>query len=606
MSGATKEIREMEKGQAQKMNIVIVGHVDHGKSTVIGRLLADTGSLPQGKLEKVKADCARNAKPFEYAFLLDALKDEQAQGITIDTARSFFKSAKREYIIIDAPGHIEFLKNMITGAARAEAALLIIDAKEGVQENSKRHGYLLSMLGIRQIAVCVNKMDLVNYSQEVFEKIEKEYRAFLKQAGIEPKVFIPIAAFHGDNMVSPSKNLSWYKGGSILNALDSFEKAPSLEAKPFRMPVQGIYKFTEEGDDRRIVAGRVESGSISVGDKVVFLPSGKHSEISSIEIFNAPKKNKIAAGNSAGFTLKEQIYINRGDIMCRLEEEQPSVSTLIKVDIFWMGREPFALKKEYKIKIGTAKVPIWLKEIKKVINASDLKREDKQQVDRHEVAECVLECSSPVAFDLAGSIEATGRFVIVDKYDISGGGIITQVIKDDQAEVREQVQQREMKWDYSIVDSKAREEKYGHPPKLILLTGRVGVDKKSIAKEIEKNLFERGAKTYFLGIGNLLRGLDADVHKSQRHEHVRRLGEVAHILLDAGLIVLCTASNLTDEELRLLQEVTERSRMLVVNVGPNDFRGSILDLALNQEEAVSSNVKKILSHLEAGNILRPS
>lgn len=598
--------KEKAVSQQQKMNIVIVGHVDHGKSTVIGRLLADTGSLPQGKLEKVKADCARNAKPFEYAFLLDALKDEQAQGITIDTARSFFKSAKREYIIIDAPGHIEFLKNMITGAARAEAALLIIDAKEGVQENSKRHGYLLSMLGIRQVAVCVNKMDLVNYSQKSFDAIEKEYRAFLKQIGLEPKCFIPIAAFHGDNMVTTSKNLLWYKGDSILGALDNFEKAPSLEAKPFRMPVQGIYKFTEEGDERRIAAGRIESGSVAVGDKVVFLPSGKRSEISSIEMFNVPPRKKISAGESVGFTFKEQIYINRGDIMCKADQELPQVSTLIEVDIFWMGREPFALKKEYKIKIGTAKVPVWLKEIKKVIDASDLKKEEKQHVDRHEVAECILECSAPIAFDLAGSIEATGRFVIVDKYDIAGGGIITKVIKDDQAEVREQVQQREIKWDYSIIDPETREEKYGHTPKFILLTGRVGVDKKSIAKEVEKNLFERGAKTYFLGIGNLLRGLDVDVHKSKRHEHVRRMGEVAHILMDAGLIVLGTASNLTDEELRLLQEVTDRSKMLVINVGPNDFRGSILDLSLKKEDSVAKNVKQILSLLETGNVLRPS
>lgn len=590
------------KADDQKMNIVIVGHVDHGKSTVIGRLLADTGSLPQGKLEQVKADCARNAKPFEYAFLLDALKDEQAQGITIDTARSFFKSKNREYIIIDAPGHIEFLKNMVTGAARAEAALLIIDAKEGVQENSKRHGYLLSMLGIRQIAVCVNKMDLVNYSQKAYDDIEKEYRQFLKQIGIEPKVFVPIAAYHGDNLVEPSKNLSWYKGKPVLEVLDSFQKAPSLESKPFRMPVQGIYKFTEEGDDRRIVAGRIESGTISVGDKVVFLPSNKHTEIKSIEHFHAPAESKIGAGHSTGFTLKEQIYINRGDVLCKLEEEPLKVSTLIRVEIFWMGRESMTLDKEYKLKIGTAKVPVKIKKIEKVMDASNLQNAQKNKIDRHDVATCVLECSTPVAFDLTGSVEATSRFVIVDKYDIAGGGIITEGLKDEFADVREQVQSREMKWDFSIIEPKARETKYGHAPKLILLTGRVGVDKKTIAKEVEKALFERGAKTYFLGIGNLLRGLDVDLHKSQRHEHVRRLGEVAHILMDAGLIVLATASKLNDEELRLLQEVTNRSQMLLVNVGPNDFRGSILDLNLKQEDRLDENVKKVLDHLESGRV----
>src|SRR5271169_4410196 len=224
----------MTTDQREQMNVVIVGHVDHGKSTLVGRLLADTGSLPDGKLEAVKAQCARNAKPFEYAFLLDALKDEQSQGITIDTARSFFKSSKRDYIIIDAPGHIEFLKNMISGAARAEAALLLIDAHEGIKENSKRHGYMMRFLGIRNIAVCVNKMDLVQYDQKVFEKIKADYTQFLTEIDLKPKTFIPIAAYHGDNMIGPSKNMPWYKGGSVLEVLDTFDKAAPRDQLPFR------------------------------------------------------------------------------------------------------------------------------------------------------------------------------------------------------------------------------------------------------------------------------------------------------------------------------------------------------------------------------------
>ena len=590
------------------MNIVIVGHVDHGKSTLIGRLLADTGSLPEGKLEQVKRECARNSKPFEYAFLLDALKDEQAQGITIDTARCFFNSKKRQYIIIDAPGHIEFLKNMISGAARAEAALLVIDAKEGIQENSKRHGYLLSMLGIRQIAVCVNKMDLVNYSQAEFKKIETEYRKFLKQIGVEPRAFIPIAAHPGDNIAELSPKMPWHSGPTILSMLDSFEKSPSLEDKPLRMPVQAIYKFTESGDDRRIVAGRIEAGSLSVGDKVVFLPSNKHSEIKTIESFNAPARKKMGTGHSVGITLKEQIYVNRGDILCRQGEELPRVSPLFQAEIFWMGRSPMIFEKEYKLKIGTAKVPVYLKQIKKIIDASDLKKSDKNQIDRHDVAQCILECTSPVAFDLATLMEPTGRFVLVDQYDIAGGGIISAVIKDDQAEVRRQVQERELRWDFSIVDPKDRQAKYGHGPKLVLLTGKVGVDKKTIAKELEKNLFEREVKTYFLGIGNLLRGLDADLEhdKKARHEHVRRLGEVSHILMDAGLLVLATASNLNDEELRLLQEVTSRSLILIVNVGSSDFREGVVDLNLNPKDSASQNAKKILALLESEKVLSPA
>ncbi len=241
------------------MNVVIVGHVDHGKSTLIGRLLADTNSLPVGKLEAIQEKCRRNAKPFEYAFLLDALKDEQEQGITIDVARCFFKTKKRNYIILDAPGHIEFLKNMITGAARAEVAILVIDASEGIKENSIRHGYMLSMLGIKQIVVAINKMDLVNYDEDKYEDLKREYTNFLNKIGIRPLEIIPISAFNGDNITKKSKNMQWYNGNNILEALDEFECSKSDINKPFRMPIQAIYKFTENADNRRIVAGTIET-----------------------------------------------------------------------------------------------------------------------------------------------------------------------------------------------------------------------------------------------------------------------------------------------------------------------------------------------------------
>ncbi|HEX2251161.1 MAG TPA: GTP-binding protein [Gemmatimonadales bacterium] len=272
------------------MNIVIVGHVDHGKSTVIGRLLADTHSLPEGKLEQVRAQCELNSKPFEYAFLLDALKDEQAQGITIDAARVFFKSRRRHYLILDAPGHIEFLKNMITGAARAEAALLVIDAAEGVQENSRRHGYMMSLLGIRQLAVVVNKMDLVGWDRGVYDRIVREYGAFLSQVGIEPACFIPVSARSGDNIAEPSDHLPWHQSPTVLEALDAFRSEPPPIDRPFRMPVQDVYKFTKQGDDRRIVAGTIDTGTVNVGDAIIFYPSGKKSRVKTIEAFNRPPR----------------------------------------------------------------------------------------------------------------------------------------------------------------------------------------------------------------------------------------------------------------------------------------------------------------------------
>jgi len=467
---------ENNQDAREQMNVVIVGHVDHGKSTLVGRLLVDTGSLPQGKLELIKAQCERNAKPFEYAFLLDALKDEQSQGITIDTARCFFKSAKRDYIIIDAPGHIEFLKNMISGAARAEAALLVIDAHEGIKENSKRHGYMMSFLGIKNLTVCVNKMDLVNYDQKVFEQIKKEYFKFLNEVNLQPQNFIPIAAREGDNMTAKSKNMPWYKGESVLEALDSFTKAAPKHQQAFRMPIQDIYKFTLEGDDRRIVAGRIESGSIRVGEEIVFLPSNKHNRIKSVESFNNSAKNESFSGQSTGFTLDTQIYIRPGEILCRVNDQLPHVSSKFKANIFWMGRQPFVKGKTYKLKIATQHVPVILSEIVSVMNASELSSVVKPHVDRHEVAECILEAMKPVAFDTVGDIAETGRFVIVDNYKISGGGIILAPVYDDQSTLKQHIKKRDFEWERSHITPEKRAGKYEHKSALIVIAGQIGVE----------------------------------------------------------------------------------------------------------------------------------
>ena len=356
---------------AERMHLVVTGHVDHGKSTIIGRLLADTGSLAEGKLEAVRATCERHAKPFEYAFLLDALKDEQAQGITIDSARVFFKTPRRQYIIVDAPGHVEFLKNMITGASRAEAALLVIDAHEGIRENSRRHGFLLSMLGIRQIAVAVNKMDLVGYNQAAFDRIVDEYRGFLGRFGVAPTWFIPVSGFNGENLTAPSAHLRWYSGPSVLDALEQFDNRPPLTAAPFRMPVQSVYKFTEHQDDRRIVAGTVESGRIREGDEIVFYPSGKRSRVKRLEAFNGPPRHEAAAEEAIGFTLTEQIYIARGEIAMKAGQPKPQVSRRMKVSLFWLGRDPLVPGKEYVLKLGTARMPFRLEQIHRVIDAED-------------------------------------------------------------------------------------------------------------------------------------------------------------------------------------------------------------------------------------------
>jgi len=603
-----------------QMNIVIAGHVDHGKSTVIGRLLADTNSLPEGKLEFVKQQCELNARPFEYAFLLDALKDEQSQGITIDSARVFFKSAKRDYIIIDAPGHIEFLKNMVSGAARAEAALLVIDANEGVQENSRRHGYMLSMLGIKQIAVIVNKMDLVEYSQSVFEKIVEEYTKFLSSIGVTATTFIPVSGREGDGIADLTDNISWFKGQTVLNVLDDFEKEKPSTDKPFRMPVQAVYKFTNMGDDRRVVAGTVETGSLSVGDMVVFYPSGKKSKVKTIERFNAPAKTTISVNEAAGFTLEEQIYITRGEIATKDGEPAPKSSKKIRVSLFWLGRKPFEKNKDYFLKLGTAKVGAKLEEIHRVVNASNLDASEIQrQVLRHEVAECSLSLDKAIAFDLAHDNDKTSRFVIIDDYEIAGGGIIQHVLEDKYSQIRDNVIIRNYKWAKSIIPAEKRAEKYSQKSSLLLITGANNVGKKEVAKTLEHQLFNDGRIVYFLGIGNVKYGIDADLaRRSQtetnglsgesgpKSEHLRRLAEVAHIMLDSGALLIVTARNLTQDNLEIIKTIVNPDKILTVWTGEEVSTDVSFDIQIPGKIDVKESSQIIRTKLyELGIIFRP-
>lgn len=421
----------------ERMNIVIVGHVDHGKSTLVGRLLVDTAAIGQEKIDAVQKICDKLGKPFEYAFLLDALKDERTQGITIDTARIFFKTEFREYVILDAPGHIEFLKNMITGAAKAEAALLLIDAKEGIAENSRRHGLMLSMLGIKQVAVLVNKMDLVDYSEEAFNFLKSEYADFLRGIGVNANLFIPISAKAGENITTASKQMRWYKGLTVLEALDGFQKNTPDSALALRMPVQDIYKF----DERRIVAGTLESGVLRAGDEIVFLPSGKTSIVKRIEAFGGPAPKEVVEGRAVGVTLSKQVYVKPGEIMCKTSEKNvhPHIGTRFRAKVFWIGKSPLRKGRIYKLKLATARVSAVVDEIDSVLDTKTLERhEGRDFIERNNVAVCVVRTVYPMSYDLFEECEATGRFVIVDDYHIAGGGTITEPFFDTEEESSEE------------------------------------------------------------------------------------------------------------------------------------------------------------------------
>ncbi len=594
-----------QQGERETFNVVIVGHVDHGKSTVVGRLLADTDALPLGKLEAVRRECERTGKPFEYAFLLDALSDEQDQGITIDTARCFFKSAKRDYIIIDAPGHIEFLKNMISGAARAEAAVLVIDAKEGVRENSRRHGYILSMLGIRQVVVCVNKMDLVGYDQAHFRAIEKEYRGFLEGIGaVSPRAFVPISAMNGVNLAKRgAKETAWYDGPTLLELLDTISKAPPKVDQPLRMPLQAVYKFTKHGDDRRIFAGRIEAGKVRVGDRVVFSPSNKVSTIKTIEGFNVPPRTEIEAGWSTGFTLSEEIYVTRGEVMSHADKA-PSVSTRVRANMIWLGKAPFVAGKDYKLKLGTTAVPVKLSSINKVIDASELNHTlEKKEVGRHDVADVVLEAQQPIAFDLSADCEATGRFVIVDGYDVAGGGIITAAVADDLGDLRHEARLRDFNWVPGGVTAVHRAQRSGHRAALVMFVGRAGTGKHKYARAVERALFDAGKQVYMLDGKNVLLGVDHDLWvDAAQSELVRRFGEVAHILLNAGLIVVSTTNAIGLADATAVQALVPDTPMLLVDVDPDDASTQACDLRIRGTEPEAEVIARIAELLDRNHI----
>jgi bifunctional enzyme CysN/CysC len=527
---------------SEHLNIVIVGHVDHGKSTLLGRLYADTGSLPDGKLEKVQVICKQQGKEFEYAFLFDAFLEEQEQGITIDTARTFFMWKGRQYIIIDAPGHKEFLKNMISGAARAEAALLLIDALEGVKEQSKKHGYLLSLLGVRQFAVVVNKMDLVSYRQDVFEGIEKEYREFLGQFGATPERIIPVSAKLGDNIANRSQAMAWYNGPTVLDTLSLFKKEVARSEQPLRFPIQDVYKF----DARRILAGRIAAGRLKVGDHLVFSPSNKRANIRTIEVFNIePPPFAAEAGQSVGVTLDEQIFVERGEIATH-QDQLPLVSTAFRSNLFWLGKRPLEKGRKYLLRVATKEVDCEVVSIHRIIDTMDLNQQQgSKTVGRNQVAELTIRTRSPIAFDLSSSFEVTGRFVLVDDYDIAGGGIVTEMVHDDQEFLREEARKRDFAWVKGEVGVEARAQQYGHRAAIVLITGGRYTGKSYLAKKLEAKLVADGRHAYLLDGENLRRGLDADLpdsERSQTAEMARRYGEVARLLVDTGLIVVSTTN----------------------------------------------------------------
>jgi len=403
------------------LSFVIVGHVDHGKSTLIGRLLYETDSLAPDKLEEIKQASAGAGRQTEFAYLLDHLEEERKQGITIDTTQVFFKTEKRRYVIIDAPGHVEFVKNMITGASQAEAAVLIVDVAEGVKEQTKRHSYMLSLLGLKQVIVVVNKMDLVDFSQERFESVKADAWQWLGSINIEPIVSIPISAIRGENVTTGSANMKWYAGPTFVESLDTLVNKQPSEDKGLVFPVQDVYKI----EGKRISVGRVEAGRVEDGAEIKVLPSGLVTKVASIEKFGEQPHNAVA-GECIGMTTADSVFLDRGNIVCRRGCE-PALTDTIPASIFWMSRRDFTRGEKLILRCATQETRCRIERINRRINSSTLEiiGEDADQIKNLEVAEVVIKTKSPVAVKDFNDVQELGRFILVRDENTCAGGIIT-------------------------------------------------------------------------------------------------------------------------------------------------------------------------------------
>ncbi len=405
----------------ENMKIVIVGHMDHGKSTLIGRLLYDTRSLSPDRMEVIRKTCGEMGKPVEFAFVMDHLREERERGMTIDTAQTFFHTPRRDYVIIDAPGHKEFMKNMITGASQAETSILIVDVHEGVMEQTRRHAYVLGMLNLRKNILVLNKMDLVGYDEAAFERVRGEITAFLKRLGIAPSFVIPVSGTGGDNFASPSGRMPWYKGPTLIEALDTLEKDRDLREKPLRLPVQDVYE-REEG---RIVAGRIESGSLREGDAVRVFPGEERATVSRVLEFGAARTS-AEAGECVGVLLSGGAAPRRGDLLGALGD-LPRLGTAVSANLFWMSAEAFVAGETLTLRLGTQETPCRIETIGKRIDSStlDVIEENARTLGETEVGEVLVRTERPVAFELFSDIPELGRFVLERGNDIVAGGIIT-------------------------------------------------------------------------------------------------------------------------------------------------------------------------------------
>ena len=513
------------------LRFITCGSVDDGKSTLIGRLLYESKMLFEDQLAAVEADSKKfgtQGDAIDFALLVDGLAAEREQGITIDVAYRFFSTDKRKFIVADTPGHEQYTRNMVTGASTADVAILMVDARRGILTQTRRHSYLVSMLGIRHIVVAINKMDLVDYSEKVFRDIREDYSAFAAQIGLEDVSFIPLSAFKGDNIIEPSDAMPWYHGSTLMAYLETVEIDDArMQRAPFRLPVQWVNR---PNLDFRGFAGQVASGVIRPGDRIRVQPSGRESTVARI-VTHGGDLAQAVSGQSVTLTLADEIDISRGDVISTVEAPA-EVADQFECTIVWMHDEPMLAGRPYLLKIGAKTVTATITDIKYQVNVNTLEHVAAKKLELNAIGVCNLSLDRSIAFDAYRDNRDTGGFILVDRLSNNtvGAGLLHFALR----------RAHNIHVQHVDVDKAARSAQKHQKSCVLWFTGLSGAGKSSIANLVEKKLHALGHHTYLLDGDNVRHGLNKDLGftDADRVENIRRVAEVARLMVDAGLIVL--------------------------------------------------------------------
>ena len=525
--------RSLRTGQTKDLlRFITCGSVDDGKSTLIGRLLHDSKLIFEDQLTALAKDSARHGttgEDLDFALLVDGLEAEREQGITIDVAYRFFSTAKRSFIVADTPGHEQFTRNMATGASGADLAVILVDARKGVLVQTRRHSLICALLGIRHVVVAVNKIDLVDFKQDIFDKIAADYQAFAAELGFASVVPIPISARFGDNVTAASANTPWYRGPALLQYLESIDIDGDNLAKPFRFPVQWVNRPNQ---DFRGYAGTVASGQVKVGEPVVEATSGRTSNIAQIITYDGPVAT-AEAGDAVTITLADELDIGRGDVLVS-PKERPEVSDQFAAHVIWMSDEPLVPGRSYLSRIGTKTTPMTVTAIKYKIDVNTRKHLAATKLELNDIAVCNLSTGFPVAFDPYDQNRRTGAFIVIDRFTnhTVGAGMITFGLRRG----------TNIHWQPLLVGKTQRAALNKQKPAILWFTGLSGAGKSTVASLVEQRLHARGHHTMVLDGDNVRHGLNRDLGftEADRVENIRRVGEVAKLMVESGLVVLCS------------------------------------------------------------------